>query len=432
MKRLALRGYGNHGRDMELILSESRQNAFQVTDVYDIDYEKTGNTEFLGLPVRSPDALEEDYRAGLFDEVLVTVYEPRVNRRIADDLLAKGIPVCREVQHNVMAEPETFPLAEEVQTYPEKGYRRFCYSNVYLHVTKRHCIPFVFDQAGRINKAYWRDYQLKLMPYGMYYQPDPGMPCRDLAGEWALLTGLLSNNYWHFTYETIDKVHLLEKHGFRGKYLLAKPAFAPALMRLAGVEEDRIVWLEDLDPSINYRPERLVCPVLGDDPFHDIVEVRDAAPVLAEYAESVRRKLMIDGDYPARIYVKRIGKRRLKVSQEWLDQHGFRTIVPEELSVEEQIRHFMHADIVLSPHGANSTNSLYMKKGSVLIETFPTNYIYPCCIETCEERDIHYLMVTGYRHHGYTSENTEETYTVVERALDSAVRAAEKLTAADE
>ena len=427
MKRIALWGYGGHGRDMELILSECWSELYRITAVFDRNNELNGKTDIIGLPVRPLAEMEEAYRNGVFDAVLVTVYDPAEAGQISSRLAETGIPEETLGIASTMCRPQCFPLAESPVPYPEGGYVHYCFSDAYLHVTARHTIPFVFDLEGRINDAYWHPYQRKASPYAQYYRPDAArFPCVGLTGEWELLTGLYGMNYWHFTCETMSRMYLLEKHGYQGRYLLLHSPFTEELCRLADVARERIVWVNELDPDVNYRIERLVYPVTGKDPN------RCAAPVLSEFAETVRRKLEDGEDYPQRIYVKRIGKRRLRIQQKWLDRHGFRTIVPEELRVEEQIRYCMHADIVLSPHGANSTNSLYMKKGSVLIETFSPDYINPCCMETCEERGIYYLMAVEHRHPEHIPENPEEEYEVAELVLDSAVRAAEKLTGADE
>ena len=89
----------------------------------------------------------------------------------------------------------------------------------------------------------------------------------------------------------------------------------------------------------------------------------------------------------------RTGSRKLILEDAVSDELGFRKIVPEELSVEEQIRVFYRADIVISPNGANTANVLFMRPGTALIETFPANYVNPLVLEYCIERGIRYLAV---------------------------------------
>ncbi|MCR5372485.1 MAG: glycosyltransferase 61 family protein [Solobacterium sp.] len=424
MKKTALWGYGGHGRDMELILTECWSGLYRITAVFDRNNKQTGKTDILGLPVRPLTEMEEAYRNGVFDTVLVTVYDPAEAGRISVELAEAGIPEETLDIASTMCRPQCFPLAESPVPYPEGGYVQYCFSDAFLHATARHRIPFIFDREGRINDAYWHPYQRKASPYAQYYRPDAArFPIVQLSGEWALLTGLYGMNYWHFTYETMSRMYLLEKHGYQGRYLLLHSSFTEELCALADVAPERIVWVNELDPDVNYRIERLVHPVTEKDPN------RCAAPVLAEFAEKVRQKLSVQGgEYADRIYVQRIGRRRLDISREWLERNGFRVMVPEDCSVAEQIRWFMYADIVLSPHGANTTNSLYMNKGSVLIETFPSDYINPTCMETCKERGVHYLMVTEMKHSAVKERKDPDVYRIPELMLDLALDAAVKLT----
>ncbi|MBQ6395085.1 MAG: glycosyltransferase family 61 protein, partial [Atopobiaceae bacterium] len=88
---------------------------------------------------------------------------------------------------------------------------------------------------------------------------------------------------------------------------------------------------------------------------------------------------------------KRIGTRKRLGVDDVVEEFGFTTMIPEELSVVEQIRHFMCADIVLYPHGANSTNSLYMHPGSVFIEAFSKRWALPICVHTLALKDVDFF-----------------------------------------
>ena len=55
---------------------------------------------------------------------------------------------------------------------------------------------------------------------------------------------------------------------------------------------------------------------------------------------------------------------------------------------------FFNADIVLSVHGANSTNCMYMRKNTVFIEAFSSYWINRCNLYTIAEAGVHYLPVS--------------------------------------
>ena len=102
--------------------------------------------------------------------------------------------------------------------------------------------------------------------------------------------------------------------------------------------------------------------------------------------------------------------------------------MPEELSVTEQILYFHNADIVLSPHGANSTNSIYMRPGTVFIETFPYNFVNACCYDTTYCGGLIYLQVVEPHGEPGGSDDMYRDYTISPRLLEMAIRNAIQLT----
>ena len=76
--------------------------------------------------------------------------------------------------------------------------------------------------------------------------------------------------------------------------------------------------------------------------------------------------------------LKRIGRGKLLDADDLLAEYGFTCIVPEDYTVKEQMALFFNADIVFCVHGANSTNCLYMRKGTVFIEAFSSYWMNQC------------------------------------------------------
>ena len=119
----------------------------------------------------------------------------------------------------------------------------------------------------------------------------------------------------------------------------------------------------------------------------------NGVPVLLEAAEYIKRKLPIDASLPKKIYVKRIGKRKLLGADDIIAEYGFTTMVPEDYSVKEQMALFYNADIVFCVHGANSTNCLYMHKDAVFIEAFSSYWMNRYNLYTITAAGIRYLPV---------------------------------------
>jgi capsular polysaccharide biosynthesis protein len=97
---------------------------------------------------------------------------------------------------------------------------------------------------------------------------------------------------------------------------------------------------------------------------------------------------------PKKLYVKRIGKRKLLGADKLMTEYGFTVMIPEEYSVLEQMTLFYNADIVFCVHGANSTNCLYMRKGTVFIEAFSSYWMNRCNLYATVTEGVNYLPVS--------------------------------------
>jgi capsular polysaccharide biosynthesis protein len=207
-------------------------------------------------------------------------------------------------------------------------------------------------------------------------------------GQYCILTKKHSGNYWHFTYSCLDIIWLLEQAGFEGKYVIPNKKFCSEILQLIGVSPERIVTLRNFEHNKIYVFEEVFYVTIGKG------QEKYGTPVLLEAAEFIKNKLPLDSSLPKRIYVKRIGKRKLLGADNLLAEYGFTTMVPEHYSVREQMALFYNADIVFCVHGANSTNCLYMRKNTVFIEAFSSYWINRCNLYTVASAEVHYLPVS--------------------------------------
>ena len=119
--KLALWGYGNHGRDMELILTECWADRYQITAVFDQRFAEQGPSDILGLPVSDPDTAAAMYRDGVYEGMLITVFNADECKRIERQLNERGIPVAHLDCANRRRAPESFAQWEKPFVLPQKG-----------------------------------------------------------------------------------------------------------------------------------------------------------------------------------------------------------------------------------------------------------------------------------------------------------------------
>ena len=252
---------------------------------------------------------------------------------------------------------------------------------------------YLFDSKGRVLKEHWEHWTVNPEDSFVYDYPF----CLDntkveklfLKGQYCILTKKFAGNYWHFTYQCVDSVWLLEKAGYKGFYIIPNYSFCSEILSMLNIAPERIITLDKFAHNKEYIFEEVFCVMFSG------IRIRGYdAMVLSQIAEYIKEKLPEDPLLPKKIYVKRIGKRKLLGADELLAQYGFATIVPEDYSVQEQMKLFYNADIVFCVHGANSTNCLYMRKGTVFIEAFSSYWINRCNLYTLAASGIKYLPVS--------------------------------------
>ncbi|MBQ8040146.1 MAG: glycosyltransferase family 61 protein, partial [Lachnospiraceae bacterium] len=178
---------------------------------------------------------------------------------------------------------------------------------------------------------------------------------------------------------------LMEERGYRGKYVCFETDMLKPFLKLLNIDiASRIVWVKE---DVLYHFENATIVRFTSDLWR--------ATIINRMAKSLLSSLSFEGtnDLPKRLFVKRIGIRKMLGAEEVLKKYDFKTIIPEELSVEEQIRYFYAADIVICPHGANSTNAIFMREGTSFIECFGKSYIAPCVCHASFVGNLNYRML---------------------------------------
>ena len=427
---IALWGYGRYGKNMLRSIQAHWGGRYRVVAVFDKSIDD--DAECLlegGIPLLNPSKALSEYERGTFEAVVASVVGINQVKEIEESALSLGIPATRLVARDELCPMESFervstlelPYGFELHEY--KSLFGF-HAPLYAYET----FLFLFDELGQglidnwFVDTFWGD----ATAFNPAFPFDTDVaPVVNLPGEYCAVTRTWGMNYWHFTYQFLDQIALMEKNRFKGKYILPRAPFAEELMGLANIGEDRILWLDDFDSETIYHFETMF--VLARDEY----DYKQSAPAMVDAARIIesnaaKRKSDVES-YPTRLFVRRIKTRRLLRAEDLLEAYGFQTIIPEDLTVTQQIQYFMNADIVLSPHGANSTNSLYMRPGSVFIETFGRGWVIPCCVETAYLKGIHYLPVVQTPISGTTIGSFSGDYKVNNSILEMAIKSAIQL-----
>ena len=433
-KPIALWGFGRYGRRLLDAIVRHWSARYRVAAVFDASINETGAQVIEGdIPLLPVARIAEEYRNGSFDAVVISVSQEPAWLEISARAKDLGIPVITLVS---LSDLQPFDAFDGASKSPlDHGFSVHEYQSLYgtcsaLYPWQKSL--FLFDAQGRVLADNWF---MEYIPYeycvlNSALPPDKGCaPMEVLNGEYCAVARMWSSNYGHFSYQGLDQIMLMEKAGYAGRYIVKYASSVKQLLDLFGIDASRILWLDDLDPETVYRFEKML---IVDHPSYSF---RRSAPALVEASEVIGKNALAQEasktDYPSHLFVKRIGTRRLEGVDGLLEAYGFQTIVPEEHTVAEQIRYFQHADVVLSPHGANSANSMYMRPGAVLIETFGKGWVNPWAPEVLRLKGVHYLPVSQTPDLGDARKALVNDYTVDNTILEMVIRAAIKLTGGD-
>jgi capsular polysaccharide biosynthesis protein len=82
-----------------------------------------------------------------------------------------------------------------------------------------------------------------------------------------------------------------------------------------------------------------------------------------------------------------------------LEAHEVACIDAGALTVDDQIRTFAEADVVISAHGAALTNIVFMSPGALVIELFPAAHVMACYWKLAGTvPGLHYRYLCGIGH----------------------------------
>jgi capsular polysaccharide biosynthesis protein len=190
-----------------------------------------------------------------------------------------------------------------------------------------------------------------------------------VPGTIACLNVRYSQNYFHWMYDLLPKLGVLELAGIAiddiDWFLVnsCQLPFQRELLHLIGVPDSKI-----LDPTVYHAiVEKLIVPVSS----------FDAGRISPQSCKFLRRRLLtqVGQLLPTRIYISRKGAnyRRLLNEEELmlcLQRYGFISVTLEALSVREQIAVFANAEVIISPHGAGLANIVFSQPSTKLIEIF--------------------------------------------------------------
>ncbi|OFW79853.1 MAG: hypothetical protein A2887_06155 [Alphaproteobacteria bacterium RIFCSPLOWO2_01_FULL_40_26] len=180
-----------------------------------------------------------------------------------------------------------------------------------------------------------------------------------------LITDEYCSNYFHWHVFALKRLLVLQKHGLIKDSILLLPKkyqkypfVFPSLAKF-GITKQQIVFLPR---KSNIKVAEI--PFVKD-PYHH--------PQISRQLRGILTGNTLSLDLGEKIYISREKQILRFVENEdevmkLLTKYGFKKIIAEQFSYEEQIAIFSRTKYLIGPHGAGLTNVLFMKEGSAILE----------------------------------------------------------------
>ncbi len=218
-----------------------------------------------------------------------------------------------------------------------------------------------------------------------------------INGNVVVLAGLLNNIYFHWLFDILPRIYLLELAKINlaeVDYFLVdnRAKFQQESLIKIGINSDKILPLSLSSPT-HIQADNLIVPSYA-----------GTIAWMPQWSCHYLKNVFLDSELVKvetknRLYISRnkSSNRRLINEQEvvdFLDKYDFKVINLELLSVSEQAQLLAQSEIVISPHGSGLSNLVFCQPETKIIEIFSPNYVYPCywLVSNLVNLDYYYLV----------------------------------------
>jgi tetratricopeptide (TPR) repeat protein/capsular polysaccharide biosynthesis protein len=350
-------------------------NADLTADNYVEIVWKSGNipTEIIpDRPFVNESEVEEDYKCG-------GLTCGRCLQRIGKwfDPVHLGWGVCRlsNPQPLPVGEPKTFAARipqGRVWIVPQENYWLICKAIAVISPDNYLLADVSRDYPGFLPGCEKHDVRNHSV-----FQLESFPPLQEVKGKVAVLSGLSGNVYFHWMVDVLPRIELLRRSGWElGEidwFLVNsyRHEFQRESLRMLGIPEAKVL---ESDRFPHLQADELIVPsfagYLGWPSGWGIDFLR------REFLPGIGGR----SNFPKRIYISRSKARYRRVLNEEdvvevLAKYGFVSVLPELMSLEEQIACFAGAEAIVAAHGSGLTNTVFCTAGTKVIELVSPHYI---------------------------------------------------------
>lgn len=227
-------------------------------------------------------------------------------------------------------------------------------------------------------------------------------PVHTIKGTAAVLTSAKANIYFHWMTDLLPRIELLRRSGIAldsiDSFIVNSynSPFQKETLTTLGIPPSKIV---ESSKNQHIKADKLVAPSLPSLPGNPPLWVCDF--LREELLTTVQAETVLPNvDKPEHIYISRATASYRQVINEaevadFLSQLGFQTVALESLTVAEQAALFHSAKVIVAPHGAGLTNTVFCQPGTKIIEFFSPKYVNVCYWALANQVNLDYYYLLG-------------------------------------
>lgn len=209
---------------------------------------------------------------------------------------------------------------------------------------------------------------------------------QQLAQTLGIAIARSSSNYFHWTTDVMPGFHLLDRvaaqHNGIQHFLVSHQHkdFQRSFMELAGISLDSVIT-PDLDSGCYFAADKVIVPIFDHKMAMSLGQwAVDYLQQLADVA--TKQHSQQQPNLHRRIYISRrdVGQRAIENEEALISELqtlGFEDVTLDGMNVSEQMALFASCEMIVAPHGAGLTNTLYCAPGTTVIEFFG-EFVQPC------------------------------------------------------
>jgi hypothetical protein len=206
-----------------------------------------------------------------------------------------------------------------------------------------------------------------------------------------LIGGAGDNNYFHWLFDALCRIHLLRKSGWYNQidhFIVPgyELGYQQDTLRLLGIDESKIIAgniethiIADTLIATNYVRYHSHIPTWA------CSFLKNSFPKVIEAGEKV---------YPC-VYVSRNDSDKRFVINEtelvnFLSKYGFKKVELGNMTFQQQVNLFGSAKVIIGPHGAGWANLVFCEPGTTAVELFANEYIIPVYYDLANKAGVTY------------------------------------------